>query len=137
MVFTLYKKCKNPCIVLSKCYSRPMSEPSNDNIAVDKALIRLEGVCKQYKMDDLPFFALRDVDLELPFTGMVAILGPSGCGKTTLLNLIAGLDHQTSGNLFINGVSSAQFKQKDWDVYRNSKIGFVFQNYNLINPIID
>ncbi len=96
-------------------------------------LIRLDRITKEYEFDGKPFFALKDVTVSFPRKGMVAILGPSGCGKTTLLNLMAGLDHKTSGNLFIEGVSDAKFRQKDWDVYRNSKIGFVFQNYNLVN----
>ena len=96
-------------------------------------LIRLEGISKEYRLDGKSFFAVKDVSLSFPSKGMVAILGPSGCGKTTLLNLMAGLDRQTAGELIIDGVDSAQFKQKDWDVYRNSKIGFVFQSYNLVN----
>lgn len=96
-------------------------------------LIRLDGISKEYRLDGKSFFAVKDVSLSFPSKGMVAILGPSGCGKTTLLNLMAGLDRQTAGELIIDGVDSAQFKQKDWDVYRNSKIGFVFQNYNLVN----
>ena len=62
----------------------------------------------------------------------VAILGQSGCGKTTLLNIIGGLDHYTSGDLIINGKSTKEFKDRDWDSYRNHSIGFVFQSYNLI-----
>ncbi len=96
-------------------------------------LIRLDGVSKEYRLDGKSFFAVKGVSLSFPSKGMVAILGPSGCGKTTLLNLMAGLDRQTAGELIIDGVDSAQFKQKDWDVYRNSKIGFVFQSYNLVN----
>lgn len=96
-------------------------------------LIRLERVSKEYRLDGKSFFALNNVSVSLPSKGMIAILGPSGCGKTTLLNLMAGLDRQTSGELFIEDVSSSNFRQKEWDVYRNSKIGFVFQNYNLVN----
>ncbi len=96
-------------------------------------LIRLDHVSKEYEFDGKPFFALKDVTVSFPRKGMIAILGPSGCGKTTLLNLMAGLDQKFSGNLFIDGVSGQDFKQKDWDVYRNSKIGFIFQNYNLVN----
>ncbi len=96
-------------------------------------LIRLDHVSKEYEFDGKPFFALKDVTVSFPRKGMIAILGPSGCGKTTLLNLMAGLDQKFSGNLFIDGVSGWDFKQKDWDVYRNSKIGFIFQNYNLVN----
>ncbi len=96
-------------------------------------LIRLDHVSKEYEFDGKPFFALKDMTVSFPRKGMIAILGPSGCGKTTLLNLMAGLDQKFSGNLFIDGVSGRDFKQKDWDVYRNSKIGFIFQNYNLVN----
>ena len=107
-------------------------EPKKNNDS-NPQLIRLAGVSKEYVLDGKPFFALNNISVSFPSKGMVAILGPSGCGKTTLLNLMAGLDHQTSGELFIEGTSSKFFHKKDWDVYRNSKIGFVFQNYNLIN----
>ena len=110
-----------------------MEENLSLKTASSSDLIRLDHVSKEYEFDGKPFFALRDVTVSFPRKGMVAILGPSGCGKTTLLNLMAGLDHKFSGNLLIDGVSDQDFKQKDWDVYRNSKIGFVFQNYNLVN----
>lgn len=76
--------------------------------------------------------ALKGISVEFRKTEFVSILGPSGCGKTTMLNIIGGLDHYTDGDLVINGVSTRQFKDKDWDNYRNHKIGFVFQSYNLI-----
>lgn len=110
-----------------------MENQESFNVHSSPDLIRLDHVSKEYYFNGKPFFALKDITVSFPQRGMVAILGPSGCGKTTLLNLMAGLDHKTSGSLFIEGVSDADFKQKDWDVYRNSKIGFVFQNYNLIN----
>lgn len=76
--------------------------------------------------------ALKDVSLSFREHEFVSILGPSGCGKTTMLNLIGGLDRYDSGDLIINGVSTKEFKDADWDAYRNQSIGFVFQNYNLI-----
>ena len=62
----------------------------------------------------------------------VSILGPSGCGKTTLLNIIGGLDHYTSGDLVIDNISTKDYTDRDWDTYRNHRIGFIFQSYNLI-----
>ena len=118
---------------MPECYIYNMGTNCDQKSIDSSALIRLEHVSKEYEFDGKPFYALKDVSLSLPQKGMVAILGPSGCGKTTLLNLMAGLDHKSSGSILIEGVSEADFKQKDWDVYRNSKIGFVFQNYNLVN----
>ena len=83
-------------------------------------------------MGDSTVSALRGVDLEFRKSEFVSILGPSGCGKTTLLNIIGGLDKYTSGDLIINGKSTKQFTDRDWDTYRNHSIGFVFQSYNLI-----
>lgn len=76
--------------------------------------------------------ALKGINVQFRDTEFVSILGQSGCGKTTLLNIIGGLDHYTEGDLIINGVSTKQYLDKDWDNYRNHKIGFVFQSYNLI-----
>lgn len=76
--------------------------------------------------------ALKGIDISFRKTEFVSILGPSGCGKTTLLNIIGGLDQYSDGDLIINGVSTKKYKDKDWDNYRNHKIGFVFQSYNLI-----
>jgi putative ABC transport system permease protein len=76
--------------------------------------------------------ALKGVSLEFRESEFVSVLGPSGCGKTTLLNIIGGLDRYTSGDLVLGGLSTKNFKDKDWDAYRNRSIGFVFQNYNLI-----
>ncbi len=76
--------------------------------------------------------ALKGIDIEFRKSEFVSILGHSGCGKTTLLNIIGGLDRYTSGDLIINGKSTKDFKDKDWDSYRNYSVGFVFQNYNLI-----
>jgi len=76
--------------------------------------------------------ALRGISLQFRSNEFVSILGPSGCGKTTLLNIIGGLDQYTQGDLIINGKSTKDFKDRDWDAYRNHSIGFVFQSYNLI-----
>jgi putative ABC transport system permease protein len=77
--------------------------------------------------------ALKGVNLEFRKNEFVSILGPSGCGKTTMLNIIGGLDRYTSGDLCVNSVSTKEFKDNDWDSYRNHSIGFVFQSYNLIS----
>ena len=97
-----------------------------------KQLLKLQGIIKNYVMGDSTVSALRGVDLEFRKSEFVSILGPSGCGKTTLLNIIGGLDKYTSGDLIINGKSTKQFTDRDWDTYRNHSIGFVFQSYNLI-----
>ena len=95
-------------------------------------MLRLEQIKKDYKVADMTVHALKGIDLSFRKNEFVSILGPSGCGKTTLLNIIGGLDQYTSGNLFINGISTKKFKDRDWDVYRNHRIGFIFQSYNLI-----
>ena len=95
-------------------------------------MLTLRGITKDYAAGDTRVEALRGIDLEFGESEFAAILGPSGCGKTTLLNIIGGLDRYTTGDLLINGRSTKQFKEKDWDVYRNHSIGFVFQSYNLI-----
>lgn len=79
--------------------------------------------------------ALRGVDIEFRENEFVSILGPSGCGKTTLLNIVGGLDRYTDGDLVINGISTKDFTDADWDSYRNHTIGFVFQSYNLISHL--
>lgn len=98
-------------------------------------MLKLENVTKSYKTGDFEQQALKGVSLEFRENEFVAILGPSGSGKTTLLNIIGGLDRYDSGDLIINGKSTKQFKDKDWDAYRNNCIGFIFQSYNLINHI--
>ena len=95
-------------------------------------MLTLRGITKDYAAGDTKVEALRGIDLEFGESEFAAILGPSGCGKTTLLNIIGGLDRYTTGDLLINGRSTKQFREKDWDVYRNHSIGFVFQSYNLI-----
>lgn len=95
-------------------------------------MLRLENIKKNYKVADSYVEALKGIDLAFRKNEFVSILGPSGCGKTTMLNIIGGLDKYTSGDLFINGRSTKEFKDNDWDVYRNHRIGFIFQSYNLI-----
>ena len=95
-------------------------------------MLELRGVTKVYETGGLTKKALDHVTLNFRVSEFVAILGPSGSGKTTLLNIIGGLDHYTSGELRVNEVSTKKFRDKDWDAYRNHRIGFVFQSYNLI-----
>ena len=95
-------------------------------------MLELKHITKDYQTGDTRVEALRGIDLTFSSQGFAAILGPSGCGKTTLLNIIGGLDQYTSGDLIINGKSTKQYKDSDWDTYRNHSIGFVFQSYNLI-----
>ncbi len=95
-------------------------------------MLELKGITKTYPAGGENVEALRGIDLRFGQQGFVSILGPSGCGKTTLLNIIGGLDQYTSGDLIINGKSTRDFKDRDWDAYRNHSIGFVFQSYNLI-----
>ncbi|MDD4532555.1 MAG: ABC transporter ATP-binding protein/permease [Bacilli bacterium] len=98
-----------------------------------KNMLELEKITKNYILDKNLFVpALKGIDLKFPQHGFAAVLGQSGCGKTTLLNIIGGLDRYTSGDLRIDGKSTRQFGDKDWDNYRNKKIGMVFQSYNLI-----
>ena len=95
-------------------------------------MLKLKGIKKVYKTADNEVHALKGVDLNFRKNEFVSVLGPSGCGKTTLLNIIGGLDHYTEGDLIISGVSTKNYKDRDWDIYRNHRIGFVFQSYNLI-----
>ena len=95
-------------------------------------MLELRNIRKEYVTDANTTIALNGVDLKFRRNEFVSILGPSGCGKTTLLNIIGGLDRYTSGDLIINGKSTKEYKDKDWDTYRNHTIGFVFQSYNLI-----
>lgn len=95
-------------------------------------MLKLRNICKTYRTGDLVQQALDDVSLDLRDNEFVAILGPSGSGKTTLLNIIGGLDRYDEGDLIINGVSTRDYKDRDWDTYRNHTVGFVFQSYNLI-----
>ena len=95
-------------------------------------MLTLKNITKDYTAGDSAVHALRGVSIDFRESEFVAILGPSGCGKTTLLNIIGGLDQYTSGDLVINGRSTKDYGDKDWDTYRNHSIGFVFQSYNLI-----
>ncbi len=95
-------------------------------------MLQLKGITKNYIAGDTEIRALKGIDIQFRESEFVSILGPSGCGKTTMLNIIGGLDRYTEGDLIIGGRSTREFKDKDWDSYRNHKIGFVFQNYNLI-----
>lgn len=95
-------------------------------------MLKLTKIKKDYKVAQGVVPALKGVSLEFRESEFVCILGQSGCGKTTLLNIIGGLDHYTSGDLVIQGKSTKDFNDRDWDVYRNHKIGFIFQSYNLI-----
>lgn len=95
-------------------------------------MLVLKNIVKDYITGDTTVRALKGVDISFRKSEFVSILGPSGCGKTTLLNIIGGLDRYTSGDLFINGKSTKNFDDSDWDTYRNHSIGFVFQSYNLI-----
>ena len=95
-------------------------------------MLKLKDIRKDYLAGDSVVHALKGIDLEFRENEFVAILGHSGCGKTTLLNIIGGLDQYTSGDLVINGKSTKNFTDGDWDTYRNHSIGFVFQSYNLI-----
>ena len=96
-------------------------------------MLKLSNITKRYTLGGSTIDALRGVDLEFRENEFVSILGPSGCGKTTTLNIIGGLDRYTSGDLIINGRSTKDYKDADWDAYRNHSIGFVFQSYNLIS----
>ncbi len=95
-------------------------------------MLVLKNITKEYKSAFAVVNALRGVDIAFRKSEFVSVLGPSGCGKTTLLNIIGGLDRYTQGDLVINGRSTKEYKDSDWDTYRNHSIGFVFQTYNLI-----
>ena len=95
-------------------------------------MLKLENIVKEYDSGDVKVSALKGVSIEFRKSEFVSILGPSGCGKTTLLNIIGGLDRYTTGDLIISGRSTKEYKDSDWDTYRNHTIGFVFQSYNLI-----
>ncbi len=95
-------------------------------------MLRLSNITKTYQSGETMVNALKGISLSFRKNEFVSILGPSGCGKTTTLNIIGGLDKYTTGDLFISGKSTKDFKDRDWDVYRNHRIGFIFQSYNLI-----
>ena len=96
-------------------------------------MLKLVGITKEYRIDDTDVtLALKDISIEFRQNEFVSILGPSGCGKTTLLNIIGGLDRYNAGDIQIDGISTKEYDDVDWDTYRNQRIGFVFQSYNLI-----
>ncbi len=95
-------------------------------------MLELKNIKKDYPAGDSVVHALKGIDLKFRKSEFVSILGQSGCGKTTMLNIIGGLDKYSEGDLIINGKSTKDFKDRDWDTYRNHSIGFVFQSYNLI-----
>ena len=95
-------------------------------------MLELKNITKTYKTEGFKQTALKSVSVSFRENEFAAILGPSGSGKTTLLNIIGGLDHYDSGDLIINGTSTKKYKDSNWDSYRNHRVGFVFQNYNLI-----
>ena len=102
------------------------------NFERSNEMLKLENIVKEYDSGDDKVSALKGISVEFRKNEFVSVLGPSGCGKTTLLNIIGGLDRYTSGDLVISGRSTKEYKDGDWDTYRNHAIGFVFQSYNLI-----
>lgn len=98
-------------------------------------MLKLVNIKKDYKLGSNVVTALNEINLEFRKCEFVSILGPSGCGKTTFLNIVGGLDRYTNGDLLVNNQSTKEYKDRDWDNYRNYSIGFVFQNYNLISHI--
>ena len=95
-------------------------------------MLALNNIVKNYYVGNETVQALKGVSMYFRENEFVSILGQSGCGKTTLLNIVGGLDRYTTGDLVINGKSTKEFSDGDWDTYRNHSIGFVFQSYNLI-----
>lgn len=95
-------------------------------------MLQLKDIVKTYGEKDNKVTALNGINISFRENEFVAVLGHSGCGKTTMLNIIGGLDHASSGDLIINGISTQKYRDRDWDAYRNRSIGFIFQSYNLI-----
>ena len=95
-------------------------------------MLELKNIKKEYPAGGETVHALKGVSIQFRESEFVSILGQSGCGKTTMLNIIGGLDRFSDGDLIINGKSTKDFKDRDWDTYRNHSVGFVFQSYNLI-----
>ena len=95
-------------------------------------MLELKGICKRYVTTGFTQVALDHVSVAFRDSEFVAVLGPSGSGKTTMLNIVGGLDHFDEGDLVIDGISTREYRDRDWDAYRNNRIGFVFQSYNLI-----
>ena len=106
-----------------------------ENVSIrTTAMLKLKNIKKDYQLGNSTevVHALKGINLSFRKNEFVSILGPSGCGKTTLLNIIGGLDKYTRGNLIINGKTTKNYTDRDWDIYRNHRIGFIFQSYNLI-----
>ncbi|WP_373742748.1 ABC transporter ATP-binding protein, partial [Jeotgalibaca porci] len=95
-------------------------------------MLELKNITKEYRTGDQVVQALKGINLKFRSNEFVSILGQSGSGKTTLLNIIGGLDRYTEGDLLINDRSTKEYKDRDWDTYRNHSVGFIFQSYNLI-----
>lgn len=95
-------------------------------------MLELKNITKTYEVGELRQKALNKINIKFRENEFVSILGQSGSGKTTMLNIIGGLDNYTSGDLVINGISTKEYTDRDWDLYRNHRVGFVFQSYNLI-----
>ena len=110
----------------------PLTKQMGNYNEREKAMLQLINITKDYPAGDGTVHALKGINLKFRESEFVSILGPSGCGKTSMLNIIGGLDQYTDGDLIINGKSTKDFKDSDWDAYRNHSIGFVFQSYNLI-----
>lgn len=123
LIYFIIFHCKNQFLDLS--YSKDDKRKGID-------MLQLINIKKEYVAGDTKVEALKGINLQFRENEFVSILGPSGCGKTTMLNIIGGLDQYTSGDLVINNKSTKDYKDADWDTYRNNSIGFVFQSYNLI-----
>ena len=96
-------------------------------------MLELKNISKSYKVGDSKWQVLKDISIKFRRNEFASILGASGSGKTTLLNIIGGLDKYDDGDLVIEGTSTKKYKDKDWDTYRNYRVGFIFQSYNLIS----
>ena len=95
-------------------------------------MLQLKNISKKYVTAGFTQTALDNVSVSFRDSEFVAVLGPSGSGKTTMLNILGGLDHADEGEIVVNGVSTKDYNSKDWDTYRNHRVGFIFQSYNLI-----
>ena len=105
------------------------------NTCLEANMLYLENIIKDYKVGNIAIRALNNITIHFRKQEFVCVLGPSGCGKTTLLNIIGGLDKCTSGNFIIENQDTKTYKDSQWDHYRNDKIGFVFQSFNLIQHL--
>ena len=126
--------CSNTIIVFMLCRTK-IKKRSKQKGRKEIYMLELKNIRKSYKIGEIETKALDDVSISFREREMVAILGASGSGKTTLLNIVGGLDRYDSGEMIIKGKNTKNFKDKDWDAYRNNSIGFVFQSYNLISHL--